>query len=151
MRVGELAPPLANWIGLVRAVLGTVVQESWPAHYHPGLWVSPPHLWPAGACKGASSTDPNLQSLHDTGQQQDIKEESLWGSSIDSIAEDQWTFTSSVDKRAHWDTLWHTTASTTRFFFFFPWGGCKGGGRVRRDRERNGIGVHDVKFTESKK
>ena len=76
MCLGELTPPLA-W----------EAWESWQADqfsYHtgsdPGFELippqHPPHLWTAGVCEGDGSTDPNLQDLHDTGQQQDISEES---------------------------------------------------------------------------
>lgn len=43
----------------------------------------------AGTCKrkGLDPIDPKLQGLHDTGQQQEILEESQGGSSIDSVAE----------------------------------------------------------------
>ena len=50
----------------------------------------------------------------------------------------------------------HTTASTTRFVvvvvLFLPslfCGGCKGRGQIRRDGERSGIGVNNVKFTKN--
>jgi hypothetical protein len=73
------------------------VQENWQADetsYHQcpdsGLWVGPPqyhlpHLWMTGAQEGVSPTDPKLQDLYDLRQQQDIQEESWWGSSIDDI------------------------------------------------------------------
>jgi len=76
----------------------------------PGLWVDPPqhllHLWTVGACEGADPIASKLQDLHDTGQEQDIWEESRGGSCIDSIAQArdiqpvqcsdslQWTFPS---------------------------------------------------------
>ena len=54
--------------------------------------------------EGAGPTDPKLQDLHDSGWQQDIWEESLWGSSIDSVAEargnvpDQWLIAVNICK-----------------------------------------------------
>ena len=48
-----------------------------------------------------------------------------------------------------WDTLWHTTASTMRFFPLLCFGGgCKGGGWVP---EEGKIGVHNIKFTRTNK
>jgi hypothetical protein len=52
----------------------------------PGIWIGPPHCLPhpriARVNEGASPTD-----LHDTEQNQDIQEESQWGSSLDWVAE----------------------------------------------------------------
>jgi hypothetical protein len=75
--------------------LVTWAQESWQADQltqlppkHKSISLSWSTLtWSAGACEGAGSTDPKLQDLHDTGQQQDVWEESQWGPSIDSVAE----------------------------------------------------------------
>jgi hypothetical protein len=84
-RIADLTPAWAKqgsspWWSRCRREL-----VSWTTHHHPGLWVGPPqhlcHLWTAGA------TDPKLQDLHVTGQQQDIRKESPWGSSIDMVAE----------------------------------------------------------------
>lgn len=47
----------------------------------------PPYLWSAGAKKGVSPADLNLQDLHNTGQQYDIQKESQWGPSINRTAE----------------------------------------------------------------
>jgi hypothetical protein len=79
-KVGKLAPE-------------TWAQESWwddQLSYHTGLDPElstglSQHLWTAGMHEGAGPEEPKL--LHDTGQQQDIREESQWGSGIDSIAE----------------------------------------------------------------
>jgi hypothetical protein len=62
------------------------------------------HLWTAGVHEEASFRDPKLQDLYDTGQQQDIWEESQWGVSTDGVAEardlepDQWLITMTIDK-----------------------------------------------------
>jgi hypothetical protein len=45
------------------------------------------HLWISGICERTSPTDPKLQYLHDTWQQQDNREESWWGPSIDGVTE----------------------------------------------------------------
>ena len=45
------------------------------------------HWGTARVREEASPTDPKLRDLHDTGQQQDIQEESPWGYSTDSISE----------------------------------------------------------------
>lgn len=51
---------------------------------HPNIYL---HLWTARACEGFGTADPKLQDLHDTGQQQEIWEESQWRARIDGIAE----------------------------------------------------------------
>lgn len=92
----------------------------------------------------------------------DIREESQWGSSIDSVAEAredsyqtnkllQWTSIyklTSMHKRVYilWVALLHIRAST-RFLFLCWEGGCKGGGQVLGVEKISGIGVHDVKLT----
>ena len=58
--------------------------------------MSPQHLQTIVVHERACPADPKWEDLHDTGQQQDILEESQWGHSIDSVAEardlkpDQW-------------------------------------------------------------
>jgi len=109
----------------------------WPSLILSGLdlWLSigPPqhilHQWIAGMHEGAGFTDAKLQYLHDTVQQQDIWEEPQWGSGIYRVAEargfipHQWVIAEHLQakkceqKDILWDTLWYTTASTTRFFF----------------------------------
>jgi hypothetical protein len=108
--------PLANWsIGWASpGGIGAGELSSWPTQLPPRLkskalsWPSlgqhPPHLWTAGAHKRASPEDSKLSDLHDTGQQQGIQEESLWGSSIDivlqvrDLAQDQWLITMNICK-----------------------------------------------------
>jgi hypothetical protein len=47
-----------------------------------------------------------------------------------------------------WDTLWHTAASTMRFFFLSVGvEGCKDSAQAWGDGDISGIGVHGVKFT----
>jgi hypothetical protein len=57
----------------------------------PGHWAGShqqvPHLGTAGACEGMGPAEPELQDLHDTGQQQGMGEEFQWGPSIDNAAE----------------------------------------------------------------
>lgn len=67
----------------------------------------------AGTCKrkGLDPVDPKLQGLHDTGQQQEILEESQGGSSIDSVAEaDQWLLQWTFPSWHEWTegVLWYT-------------------------------------------
>ena len=70
---------------------GWADQLSYHSGPDPGFWIGTPqhltHLWVAGAHERTGPTDPKLQNLHDTGQQQNIREESWWGSSIDGVAE----------------------------------------------------------------
>ena len=79
--------------------------------------------------------DPKVQGLHDTGQRQGIQEESwrsidIVDSNIDSVVEargfepDQWLVAINTCKMCGQkgvlrDTLWHTTASTTRCLLCF--------------------------------
>lgn len=64
---------------------------NWPTTQtqNQGLIVNAPQhpspLRPAG--RGGGLVDPGLQDLHSTGQQSDVQEESLWGSSVSSVAE----------------------------------------------------------------
>ena len=88
------------------------------------------YLWSIGACEMASPADPELQDLHDTGRQQEILEESQWGSSIESVAGSKRPWTrqithgnehfqaSCLDKRACCVTHCDTTASTVRCFIY---------------------------------
>ena len=68
----------------------------------------------------ASTTDPKLHNLHDTGQQQDNWEESWWRSTMNDVTEakdlepDQWLMARNICKvkmgrqnNILWDTLWH--------------------------------------------
>jgi hypothetical protein len=56
----------------------------------------------------ASSADPKLQDLHDTGQQQDNWEESPWGSNTDGVTEardlepDQWLIAMKITSEDEW-------------------------------------------------
>lgn len=72
-QAGELVPPLAGQAG--ELVLVAQVQESREADqlsYHPGPDPASPHLRTPGAFNRAGPSEPKLQDLHDTGQQQDI-------------------------------------------------------------------------------
>jgi hypothetical protein len=124
---------------------------NWHTHQHL------PHQWTAGVPEGSGPTDPKLQDLYDTGQQ-DIWEESQGGSSTDSIAEarglvpDYCVVAVNICKQKVcggkgrlMDKLSHTTASTMRFFFSCWRPGCKGGGQVQEE-EMSRIGVHNGKF-----
>jgi hypothetical protein len=89
----------ASW-GRVGKLILQADQFRYLSDQHTGLWVGLPQYlscwWIPGVRKGSGPTDLKLQDLHDTGQQQNILEESQWGSSIDSVAEtrglelDQW-------------------------------------------------------------
>lgn len=112
--------------------------ESCPAEqlsYHPDP-DPPKHLpdwWTAGAWEGAGPAEPKPpQDLHCTGQQQDIQEESRWGSSTDSVAESRPMTHSSEhlevklfgQKGILHDTLCHSSASAAKFFAcMFSFGG----------------------------
>jgi hypothetical protein len=131
-----------------------------------GLWIGStehlPHWWTVGGCEGANSTNPKLQNLHDTGQQQDIWEESQWGYSIDRVVEarglvpDRGVIVKnickqrSVDKRVYGGTQCETLHFYNNIFiFFFVGGHCTGGEQVWGEGEMTGIGVHNVKFTKN--
>jgi hypothetical protein len=68
-------------------------QAGWPAQIPLRLisralhWSTSTSTPSAGMHEGAGPTDPKLQDLHDTKQQQDMQQESHWGSSIDREAE----------------------------------------------------------------
>lgn len=100
--VGELTPPLliTSKGELARAMLknspwcwrqGRAGADQLTNYLdpEPGLIVGPPQhpspLQPAG--RGGGLVDPGLQDLHSTEQQRDVQEESLWESSVSSVAE----------------------------------------------------------------
>jgi hypothetical protein len=169
------APLLGNRVelALVGGVAGELALGVWePVWKQESLWADQrsisqaqiqlthyniylPHWWTTGMHEGTHPTDPKLQNLYDTGQQQDIQKKSQWGSSIDKVAEAKGLLLDhlvtvmntgkqrSVDKRLYipWDTLWHTTASTMRICFsFVGWRAGIKGGRTA---------VNDVKFTKN--
>jgi hypothetical protein len=100
---GELVLPLdkgstgwASWGSSRELILMVQAQESCQGNQlsslpdpGPGLWVGPPHLWPAGALEGASPGDQScrISMIQGNNNRIDNQEDSQWGSSIDSVAE----------------------------------------------------------------
>jgi len=130
-----------------------------------GLWIGPsqhlPHGWIAGVHEGAGPTDPKLQDLHDTGQQQGIREESQWGFSTDGVADvgglvpNQHVFAMNiyeqkcVDKRVYCGS-YCDTLQLPRWDFFFAVRGevarVEGNYELRRDEWD---WAHGVEFTKN--
>jgi hypothetical protein len=122
-----------NWLGLSGVGLSS---PSPPKHL--------PYLGADGAHEGAGPPEPKLQDLHDSEQQQDIREESRWGSSIDGVTgargfkpDQQLTAinicnSSCLGKRLNYVTLCDTPQLLWQGFLknylnlifrFFPWKG----------------------------
>jgi hypothetical protein len=125
------------------------IPESWRADQlcyllgpDPRLWVSPPkhlpRLWTARACEWASAADPKLQSLQDTGQQEDIRLGYPLGSSTDNAVEDRglepegWLIEMNIFKYRCVDkgyTMWYIVTHYSFYdkllLFCFWKGGCK--------------------------
>lgn len=163
-------------------------QESWQGDWlschlgpHQCIWDYTsqqwPHAWTARAYERASFADQKLQELHDTGQPQNIQEQSWWGSNIDGVAaarglhrtDDsmQWIF-ATKDMCTKGYAMGHRVTHSfhmgwvlfvTGFFVVVVWilflfcffcgGGCKSRGQIQRSGEMSRIGVHDVKLTKN--
>ena len=103
MRVGELTlihasgstgwarPDSAGKLILVMQIMESqrAAQLSYHLDLDSGHWIGPhqhlAHQWTGWVCEEASSADPMLQDLHDTGQQHNNQEESRWGHNIDDM------------------------------------------------------------------
>jgi hypothetical protein len=84
--------------------------------------------------EASGPTDPKVQDPHDTGQQEDIQEESQWASSLDRVAEarglepDQWVVAVNMCKQRGVDrayTVGHTVTCYSFYneiLFFSVWG-----------------------------
>ena len=105
MLAGSVLDSLPWWQGCRRAGRLTQLRVfSWPTPTSTPLM----NGWRG---EGAGPTDPKMQDIHNTEQQLDMWEESPWGSSTDSVAEAR-------GLEGTLCSVWHTTASTARLFFF---------------------------------
>lgn len=101
--------------------------------------------------------------LHDSGQEQDIQEELLWGSSIDESSRSQGFLAEqrviamniykqrSVDKREYYGHTGTIQLPRERFLTSVAGKGCIGGGQVQGEGKMSRIGAHDMKFTRNLK